>query len=84
MQTVEPGNHIVRKTTLPRKFLMISQIIMKKKNTRTHESELLFSEQKQSITSTPVTPKAVSKFGVILNGTFSGTLSPFPFSKHTL
>lgn len=36
------------------------------------------------LTSTPVTPSAVTKFGVIRNGTFSGTRSVFPFSKHTL
>ena len=36
------------------------------------------------LTSTPVTPSAVSIFCVILNGTFSGTRRLRPFSKHTL
>lgn len=37
-----------------------------------------------SLTSTPVKPRAASIFWVILNGTLSGTLRLFPFSKQTL
>lgn len=38
----------------------------------------------KNLTSIPVKPRAVIIFGVILNGTFSGTLKFLPFSKQTL